>query len=670
MLTSFVSGFYQVFAPTTFGLMCVGLAIGFVVGILPGLGGPTAMALMLPFIFKMTPVEAFAFLLGMTAVTATTGDITSVLFGVPGEPTTASTIVDGHAMAKRGEAGRALGAVLMSSLIGAIFGAVCIALAVPIVRPLVLTFGSPEFFMLALLGISFVAALSGEAVLKGVVSGALGLMLATIGLDPISGIQRYTFGQLFLWDGVGLVPVTIGFYAIPETIELAVLGTSIAQDKVEELGGVMQGVKDTFRHWWLVLRCSAIGTFTAIIPGMGAATTQWIAYAHAVQSSPRKERFGKGAIEGVLGPGAANNSTLGGSLITTIAFGVPASVIMAILLGGFIIQGIVPGPDMLLPPPKGKLDVTFSFVWVIIISNIITVAVCFLFLKPLAKITQVRGALIIPIILILVYLGAFAEKNAFEDMLVVLFFGGLGWVLEKLEWPRPPLLLGLVLGPLAENRLFLATDNYGLTWTHRPGVLLIFAITLVGVLYPVFKERRKRKKPANAAEAALANPTVADPARARSASIFSLIVVVMLGLALWQSRNFGYRAGLFPWVIGIPALVLAAVQFFMDVSGKTRFKAADETGVGADLPANVVKQRTVNILLWTVGFFLAIWLLGFSVAVPLTTVLYLKIAGREKWPITIAVAFCSWAFFYFLFVSGLHVPFPDPLIPIPYITTS
>ncbi len=662
MLTSFVSGFYQVFAPSTFGLMCVGLAIGFVVGILPGLGGPTAMALMLPFIFKMTPVEAFAFLLGMTAVTATTGDITSVLFGVPGEPTTASTIVDGHAMAKRGEAGRALGAVLMSSLFGAIFGAICIVLAVPIVRPLVLTFGSPEFFMLALLGISFVAALSGEAVLKGVISGALGLMLATIGLDPISGIQRYTFGQLFLWDGVGLVPVTIGFYAIPETIELAVLGTSIAQDKVEELGGVMQGVKDTFTHWWLVLRCSAIGTFTAIIPGMGAATTQWIAYAHAVQSSPRKERFGKGAVEGVLGPGAANNSTLGGSLITTIAFGVPASVIMAILLGGFIIQGIVPGPDMLLPPPKGKLDVTFSFVWVIIISNIITVGVCFLFLKPLAKITQIRGSLIIPMILILVYLGAFAEKNAFEDMLVVLAFGALGWVLEKLEWPRPPLLLGLVLGPLAENRLFLATDNYGTAWIWRPGVLLIFAITLLGVLYPVIKERLKRKRtPENAADAALANPTVADPRRARIAAIFSFFVVVLLVLALWQSRNFGYRAGLFPWVIGIPALILAAVQFFLDVAGKTRFKAPDD-GVGSEIPAELVNRRTRNIVLWTVGFFIAIWLCGFSVAVPLATILYLKIAGREKWPITIAVAAGAWAFFYFLFDHGLHVPFPDPAL--------
>ena len=420
----------------------------------------------------------------MTAVTATTGDITSVLFGVPGEPTTASTIVDGHAMARNGEAGRALGAVLMSSLVGAIFGAVAIAVAIPIVRPLVLSFGSPEFFMLSLLGISFVAALSGEDVLKGMVSGGIGLMFATIGLDPISGIQRYTFGQLFLWDGIGLVPITIGFYAIPETIELAVSRHQHRDARSSsQLGGVMEGVKDTFRHWWLVIRCSALGTFMAIIPGMGAATTQWLAYAHAVQSSPKiNPAPAKAPFEGVLGPGAANNSTLGGSLITTIAFGVPASVIMAILLGAFIIQGIVPGPDMLLPPPKGHLDLTFSFVWVIIISNIITVAICFLFLKPLAKITQVRGAIIIPIILVLIYLGAFAEKNAFEDMLIVLLFGGLGWIMEKMEWPRPPVLLGLVLGPLAENRLFLSTDNYGAAWLGRPGVLDYFRYHLVRYL--------------------------------------------------------------------------------------------------------------------------------------------------------------------------------------------
>jgi len=666
MLHAFLSGFYQVFTPSTFLLMSVGIVIGFVVGILPGLGGPTAMALMLPFIFKMSAVEAFAFLLGMTAVTATTGDITSVLFGVPGEPTTASTIIDGHAMAKKGEAGRALGAVLMSSLVGAIFGAFSIALAVPVVRPLVLTFGSPEFFMLALLGITFVAALAGEAVVKGILSGGLGLMLATIGLDPISGIQRFTFGQLFLWDGIGLVPVPVGSYAIPEIIAMAVIGTSIPREKVGRLGGVMQGVKDTFHHWWLILRCSAIGTFTAIIPGMGAATTQWLAYAHAVQSSPDKLRFGKGAVEGVLGPGAANNSTLGGSMITTVAFGVPASVTMAILLGAFIIQGIVPGPDMLIPPPKGKLDLTFSFVWVIIISNVITVAACFLFLNPLAKITQVRGSLLIPFILLLIYLGAFAEKNAFEDMIVVLFFGALGWVLEKLQWPRPPLLLGLVLGPLAENRLFLSTDNYGIAWAWRPGVLIIFAVMLIGIFYPVIKERRRKSTDRNDAPSGVipAEKIVIDRTRLRLSALFAFLILALLALALWQSRNFGYRAGLFPWAIGFPVLALAAVQLFLDLTGRTKMKDGGFVP-GPDLPKQVVTRRTMSICAWTVGFFVGIWLLGFFLAVPLMTLLYLKFAGNEKWPITIVLSAIAWLFFYLLFIRLLHVPFTDPVIPIP-----
>ncbi len=647
--------------------MMVGIAIGFVVGILPGLGGPTAMALMLPFVFKMSAVEAFAFLLGMTAVTATTGDITSVLFGVPGEPTTASTIVDGHAMARNGETGRALGAVLMSSLVGAIFAGVALGAAIPIIRPLVLSFGSPEFFMLSILGISFVAALSGEDALKGLVAGGIGLMLATIGLDPISGIQRYTFGQLFLWDGIGLVPITIGFYAIPETIELAVLGTSISNKEVGEFGGVMEGVKDTFRHWWLVMRCSALGTVTAIIPGMGAATTQWLAYAHAVQSSPNKERFGKGDVRGVLGPGAANNSTLGGSLITTIAFGVPASVIMAILLGAFIIQGIVPGPDMLLPPPKGHLDLTFSFVWVIIISNIITVAICFLFLKPIAKVTQVRGSIIIPIILVLIYLGAFAEKNAFEDMIIVLFFGALGWVMEKLHWPRPPVLLGLVLGPLAENRLFLSTDNYGLAWIHRPAVIGIFALTLFGIFYPMIKSRREEREKAAAQGETQQAAEDAGPRRMTfgPGAWFSIAVIAVLAVALWQSRNFGYRAGLFPWVIGIPTLFLALGQIARELYGKKKKKVAgleESVEIQSDIAPELVRQRTFSILLWTVGFFVAIWLLGFSYAVPLTILLYLKVAGGESWLMTASVTFFSWLFYWSLFEKMLNVPFPEGLL--------
>ncbi|PYM67106.1 MAG: hypothetical protein DME11_04655 [Candidatus Rokuibacteriota bacterium] len=641
--------------------MLIGIAIGFAVGILPGLGGPTTLALMLPFVFKMTPVEAFAFLLGMAAVTNTTGDITSILFGIPGEPTTASTIVDGHPMAKNGEAGRALGAAIMSSLFGAVFGAFALALAIPVVRPLVLTFGSPEFFMLAVLGITFVASLSGEALLKGLLAGCLGLWFATIGLDPVSGIQRYTFGQLFLWDGIGLVPVTIGFFAIPEVIDLAVQGSSIAKVEVDRLGGVWQGVRDTFHHWLLVLRCSAIGTFIAIIPGMGAATTQWLAYAHAVQSSPNRERFGKGAVEGVLGPGAANNSTLGGSLVTTIAFGVPASVTMAILMGAFLIQGLVPGPAMLTPAPKGHLAVTFAMVWTIVISNVITVAVCFLFLRQVARITQIRGALLIPFILMLIAVGAFAEKNVFEDVLVVLVFGALGWVMTRLDWPRPPLLLGLVLGPLAENKLFLSTDNYGLAWLVRPGVLLLLAVIVVGVLGPMLIERRRRaRSPAATAAAGEAGPVTAFRGPSLDgATLWSLVLVALFAWALWQSRTFGVRAGLFCWAVGIPGLALAIVQLARDLTGHRSRPAPETTAAGgADVPRAVATRRSVEICAWIAGFWLAIWLLGFSIATLVATFLYLKAGARERWPISILLSVLGFAFVYGIFETALSVPFP------------
>jgi len=640
----------QVFAWPTFGLMLIGMALGFVVGLLPGLGGPTTLALMLPFVFKMTPVEAFAFLLGMLSVTATTGDITSILFGIPGEPTTAATIVDGHAMAKNGEAGRALGAAMMSSLVGAIFGALVLGLAIPIVRPLVLTLGSPEFFMLAVLGITFVASLSGDALLKGLLAGGLGLWLATIGLDPVTGIQRYTFGQLFLWDGIGLVPVTIGFYAIPELIEMANAGSSIAKLDVGRVGGVWEGVRDTFRHWLLVIRCSALGTFVSIIPGLGAATTQWLSYAHAVQSSSSRERFGKGAVEGVLGPGAANNSSLGGSLVTTVAFGVPASVATAILMGAFFVQGLVPGPAMLTPAPKGHLAVTLAMVWTIVVSNIITVAICLAFMGPLARITQIRSSLLVPFILVLVYVGAFAEKNVFEDLAVVLAFGALGWVMAKLGWPRPPLLLGLVLGPLAENRLFLSTDNYGAAWLLRPGVLIIAAVIAAGLVVPLVNKRRALAKPTP-----LAGATAPSGWRVDGATAFNVALVLLFAAALWLSRGFDVRAGLFPWTITTAALALAIVHTASELRAR-REPAGHERDVARGEAAGETRKTAV-ICGWILGMYVLIWLLGFSLATLVTSLLYLRRA-RERWAISIGLSLVSFVFVYGLFEKGLSVPFP------------
>jgi len=657
MLQAFIGGFFQVFTATTFTLMILGIAIGFAVGILPGLGGAVTLALMLPFVYKMDATEAFAFLLGMSAVTATTGDITSILFGIPGEAITASTIVDGHPMAKKGEAGRALGASLMSSLVGAIFGAFALALAIPIVRPLVLSIGSPEFFMLAMLGVTFLASLSGGAVVKGLTAGVIGLMVATIGLDPLSGIERYTFDSLYLWDGIRLVPVTLGLFALPEIIDLAVKRTSIAEAEVGKLGGVMEGVKDTFRHWWLVIRCSAIGTYIGVIPGMGGAVSQWVAYAHAVQSSPDKGRFGKGAVEGVLGPGAANNSNLGGALVPTIAFGVPGNVTMAILLGAFIIQGLVPGPPMLIPESSGgHLTLTFSFVWIVVVSNIITVTVCFLFLRQITKITEVRGSLIIPFLLLLVFLGGFATRNAFGDLFVVLLFGALGWVMVQLNWPRPPLLLGLVLGPLAENNLFLATDNYGFSWITHPGVVIIFAVILIGAFLPLMRKWRATQPGfTQEDQPKTANVPRWDP-------LFSLMVVALFGWALLEAKDWSMRTGLFPRAVGIAGLTFALAQLYLTLRIIFKEGTEDPGEVVVDTDAALVRRRTISITGWILGFFAAIWLLGFSIAVPLVTLLYLKLGAGEKWPITVVLTMLAWGSFYGLFDYTLHVPFPEGLL--------
>ena len=661
----------------SFIFMLIGIAIGFVVGILPGLGGAATLALMLPFIYEMDPTTAFAFLLGSNAVTATTGDITSVLFGVPGEGITAATIVDGHPMAKKGEAGRALGAALMSSLVGAIFGAFALALAIPIVKPLVLSIGSAEFFMLAMLGVTFVASLSGGNLVKGLTAGGLGLVLAMVGLDPIESVDRFTMewiigedGGLFLSDGISLITVTVGLFAIPEIIDLSVQGTSIAQAGQGKLGGVWQGVKDTFHHWKLVLRCSAIGSYIGLIPGLGGGPAQWVAYAHAVQSSPDKERFGKGAIEGVLGPGAANNSKEGGALVPTIAFGVPGSVSMAILLGAFIIQGIVPGPELL--DPAKHLTLTFSFVWIIVVSNIITVAVCFLFLNQIAKITFVKGTFLVPFLLLLVYLGGFAIKNSFGDMLLVLLFGVLGCFMVRFDWQRPPLLLGLVLGGIAENNLFLAVQIYeGGSWLLRPGVIILLLLIFGALFFPMYQTWRKKPQSEDEANLEAARHSVGEDGEGagdKSSPYHVLFALFFVVVFAWVLREvyFGFgaeeeRAALFPKMIGIPALVLALVAFVRELrkSILQASRPAVPSGAESAVDPAVVRRRTIAISGWTVGFFFAIWLLGFNYAAAVATFLYLKLGAGEKWFITICLTLVAWLFFFGLFDYTLHLPFPE-----------
>ena len=495
-------------------------------------------------------------------------------------------------------------------------------------------------------------------------------MISTIGLDPIRGVPRFTFegilGQgpsIFLWDGIDLVAVTIGLFAIPEIIDLAIKGTSIAREQVGKLGGVMEGVKDTFRHWWLVLKCSALGAYVGILPGVGGGTAQWVAYAYAVQSSPNRERFGKGAVEGVLGPGAANNSTRGGDLITTVAFGIPSSVSTAILFGAFLIQGIVPGPDML--NPAKHLTLTFSFVWIIIVANIITVAACFLFLNPLAKITNIRGALLIPFLLVLIYLGGFTAKNSFGDMLMVLIFGALGWLMVQFDWQRPPLLVGLVLGTITERNFWISTRAYGAGWLLHPGVLIIAVLIVGAIVYSVRQIlREKRQAPTLVTEPApepqitmISNPVY----RPLFALFFVALFVYVLRETFFEIRPMEERAALFPMVLGIPCLVLALVAFGQELLNTLRRakETANPGEIASSLEPAVVRSRAISIVAWILGFFLAIWLLGFVVAVPLASFLYFRFAGGEKWSISIPLSLVAGAIFYGLFDYLLHLPFPE-----------
>jgi len=490
MFEAFIDGLLMILTWKALLYLFLGILIGYAVGILPGLGGGTTLALMLPFIYKMTPGEAMAFLLGMHSVVQTAGDITSILFGIPGEATTVAMIVDGYPMSKRGEAGRALGAGLSASLIGVIIGALVLLFSVPIVRPLVLSLGSPEMLMVIILGLTCISSLSGKgrrALLLGLLSAGFGFMCSLVGQDRQAGILRFTFGQLYLWNGLPLVPVMVGFFAIPEMVDLAVRGTSIAGKLPEGklTKGVWDGVKDTIKHFWMCVRCSFIGVAIGILPGLGGGVAQWLAYAHAVQSAKTDEEragFGKGDVRGVIGPGASTGKE-GGALVPTVAFGIPGSSAMAILLGAFMILGIVPGPDMLTK----YLPVTFSMVWILVIANIVTVLISIPIINHMARLTTVRGSIMIAFILLLCFIGAYCENNHIGDVIVMLLFGFIGYLMVLYDFPRPPFILAFILGKMTETYYYISTTRYGFDWIYRPKVIFIFALAVLAGAYPFLK---------------------------------------------------------------------------------------------------------------------------------------------------------------------------------------
>lgn len=482
-----LQGLLMVVQPFPMMIMIVGIVLGSVVAILPGIGSTALMSICLPFAMAMPAPAAIALVVSINAVSATASGITSSLTGIPGSSSSVATILDGFPLAKKGQGARACGAALWSGVMGGIIGAITLTAALPILRPLVLSMGSPEFFMLTLWGISMVAILSGKAKIKGLIAAGVGIMIMMVGQDAKSATDRWVFGQLFLLDGIDLILVSMGIYALPEVIAMAMSGSSIAGEATKMGKGVMQGVKDCFTHWFLIVRTSVIGTVFAMIPGIGGSTVAWICYGHAVQTE-KNGQFGKGDIRGVIAPEAANNSCDAGGFITGLGFGIPTSVTIALTLIVFTAVGIQPGPAMLTT----QLPLTFSVIWTLVIANLIGGVGSLFLAGPIAKMTFWPSRVIVPVIAILCLLGAYSANYAMTDFYLLLIFTGLGFVMKQLKWPRAPLLLGLVLSGPMEKYLWLSVGRYGLTWMYRPAVIALFLfIIATAVIVPIFWKRQE-----------------------------------------------------------------------------------------------------------------------------------------------------------------------------------
>jgi putative tricarboxylic transport membrane protein len=660
MIASAVHALHLLLEPTRLLLLFTGVLIGLAIGVLPGLSGIVGLAMLIPFTYKLDEYTAFALLLGMAAVITSSDFITAVLFGVPGHVGAAATVIDGHAMARKGEAGRAFGAGFAASLAGGIVGAIVLGISIPVLRPIMLSIGSPELLAFTLFGMSMVATLSGRAPLKGLTAAGLGLMIAMVGSRSQTGTLRWTFGWLYLWDGVPLIPATLGIFALPELAELAISRKRIAGDNAPniDMSSQWQGVRDVAEHWWLVLRCSVLGTGLGAIPGIGSAVIDWIAYGYAQRTEKNAETFGSGDVRGVIAPESSNNAKEGGHLVPTIAFGVPAGASMAILLGAFLMHGLTPGPDMLTK----HLDLTYMIVWSLTLAHVIGAVICLACSRYLAKISRIRPEILLPIIIALVFVAAFEGEHDWGDLFSLFFFGIVGWIMKRLGWPRPPMVLGLVVGAIFERYLFISTQLYGWGWLWRPAVLGILAC-VVWALY------RPLSQIAVTLIGQLRDVGGGKP-RFGAAPLFSLAVIVLIVVAIASSAGWPHDAKIVPLTACGMALTAAVLNLINELFGREQAVVAhadatvDIRGQTGDLGVapDLLRRRATLFFVWMALFIAAVWLIGFIPAIAVFVFAYMTFGFGEPPLPSFGYAAATTLLCWVVFHWALSVAWPQSLL--------
>lgn len=637
-------------------LLVFAVLIGAVAGIIPGLGALVTMALLLPFVATMSPTEAFVLLIGVYALTGITGDLTAILVGVPGTPTSAPLVLDGYALTKKGEPLRAMSASVFASGYGAVFGALLLALAIPVVRPLVLAFASPEVLLLVLVGLAMIGGLSGKSVAKGIAAAAFGLLLGSIGPSAQTGVFRYAFSQRYLLDGLELIPLTLGLFGIKELFDLhrhkGAIASRLGPNAVaRESGPMLAGFRDAAAKQWLIIRCSWIGAIIGAIPGLGGDVAAWAAYGHAQQTTKDPVPFGSGNIDGVIGPSASNNSKEGGGLIPTIAFGVPGTAAMAILLGAFVMVGVTPGPSML----GTNLDITLFMVWALLFANLLGVLLSLVSLRPLSRLVYVRGSLLLPFIWIFIVIGAGSTTSNVGDLISLAAFGMLSVWMYRGGWPIVPLVLGFVLGPQSENNFSLTVALYGWSAFSRTSVQVLVLLLIATLWYSFFRQKRATVSAEETSSVILA-----------ASGTLTVVLALLFGMAGWMARGWPVGARQFPTfvvVIGLLAIVAVFREDQLTRSRRRRQSPGDadsghvqhlesldpETGAGGSSAVHLLTTPMVEpSRSWVlrvarslrsdeVTFFsgfltslFGVWLLGLPVALSLSTLLYLWKVDRMR----------------------------------------
>jgi putative tricarboxylic transport membrane protein len=598
--------------------LCLGVAMGLVVGIFPGLGGIVGLSLLLPFLYGMDPTSALAMLIGLVAIIPTSDTFTSVLMGIPGSTASQATVLDGFPLAKKGEGARALGAAFSASLYGGLIGALVLTLVIVVARPFILLFTSAELFMLTILGLSMVGVLAGDSLVKGMTACGLGLLLGALGGAPATGEYRMTLGNVYLGDGLPLVVVGLAMFALPEIIDLLRGGGSISRSQT--LGhGWMRGLKDMWQNKWLCTRCAGIGCLVGALPGLGGSVVDWIAYGHVKQTVKDTSMFGQGDIRGVLAPESANNAKEGGGLIPTLLFAIPGSGSMAVFLGGLTLIGLEPGPRMV----EGKLDLTYVIIWSLALANVLGAGACLLISKQVARLTTIRYAFLAPFMIMVISFAAFQATRDLGDLVALFCVGLLGILLKRFGWPRPAFLIGFVLADKSEVYLYQAVQLHDWNFLLRPGVLIIAAIIALSVWMGA------RNAPQAETTAGEGGPAKATNMRPQA--YFALFAVVLFAWGLIDGLQRSFLGGVYMIGIGVTMLPFALYLLYMTWTNRTDSNVNYDHEVEGEHVGQEGVPGLWHYIIWLAGYLVTVALVGFWLAIIGFFIVFLRVKSDASW---------------------------------------